>query len=61
MGGLAVHIAARVAALAGAGEVWASRTVRDVLVGSAVTFASRGEFELRGVPLMWELFAIEAG
>ncbi|MET1002958.1 MAG: adenylate/guanylate cyclase domain-containing protein [Acidimicrobiia bacterium] len=61
LAGLAVHIAARVAALAGAGEVWASRTVRDVVVGSAVTFASRGEFELRGVPLMWEVFAIEAG
>jgi pimeloyl-ACP methyl ester carboxylesterase len=60
LAGLAVHIAARVAALAGAGEVWASRTVRDALVGSAVTFSSRGEHELRGVPLQWELFAIEA-
>ena len=57
IGGLAVHIAARVAALAGAGEVLASRTVRDLVAGSGISFESRGTHELKGVPGQWELYA----
>jgi class 3 adenylate cyclase len=57
IGGLAVHIAARVVALAGPGEVLASRTVKDLVAGSGITFGSRGEHELKGVPGNWELFA----
>ncbi len=44
----------------GRGRGLGSRTVRDALVGSAVTFSSRGEYELKGVPQQWELFAVEA-
>lgn len=55
--GLAVHIAARVAALAGAGEVLTSRTVRDLVAGSGIAFAPRGTHELKGVPGRWELYA----
>jgi pimeloyl-ACP methyl ester carboxylesterase len=57
--GLAVHIAARVAALAGADEVLVSRTVCDLVAGSALHFESRGEHELKGVDRRWELFALE--
>jgi pimeloyl-ACP methyl ester carboxylesterase len=57
IGGLAVHIAARVAALAGAGEVLTSRTVKDLVAGSGIAFTSRGTHALRGVPGQWELFA----
>jgi pimeloyl-ACP methyl ester carboxylesterase len=55
--GLSVHIAARVADLAGAGEVLASSTVKDLLAGSGIEFESRGEHELRGLPDTWRLFA----
>jgi len=57
IGGLAVHIAARVAALASAGEVLTSRTVRDLVAGSGIVFTSRGSWDLKGVPGRWELFA----
>ena len=56
--GLAVHIGARVVALAGAGEVLVSRTVKDLVVGSGLQFNSRGIHELKGVPGSWELFAL---
>jgi class 3 adenylate cyclase len=56
--GMTVHIGARVGAVAGSGEVWVSRTVHDLLVGSGLTFVSRGEHELKGVPGGWELFAL---
>ncbi len=56
--GLTVHIGARVGAAAGAGEVMVSRTVRDLVAGSGLTFASRGEQELKGVSGTWELFAV---
>jgi pimeloyl-ACP methyl ester carboxylesterase/class 3 adenylate cyclase len=56
--GIAVHIGARVAALAGAGEVLVSRTVRDLVVGSGLTFSERGEHELKGVPGSWQLFSV---
>jgi class 3 adenylate cyclase len=58
--GMAVHIAARVAALAGAGELLVSRTVTDLVVGSGIEFADRGEHELKGVPGTWRLYAVEA-
>ncbi len=60
LSGLAVHIGARVAAMAGAGEVLVSRTVKDLVVGSDLHFTDRGEHELKGVPDRWHLFAVEA-
>jgi class 3 adenylate cyclase len=59
IGGLAVHIGARVAAIGGAGDVVVSSTVKDLLAGSGLTFADRGEHELKGVPGTWHLFAAQ--
>ncbi len=56
IGGIAVHIAARVSALAGAGEVLVSRTVHDLVAGSDLRFAERGTHPLKGVPGEWQLF-----
>jgi class 3 adenylate cyclase/pimeloyl-ACP methyl ester carboxylesterase len=56
--GLAVHICARVAALAGASEVLVSSTVRDIVAGSRRKFVDRGEHELKGIPDRWRLFAL---
>lgn len=58
IGGIAVHTAARVGALAGPGEVLVSRTVVDLVAGSGIEFAERGEYELKGVPGTWKLFAV---
>ena len=58
IGGIAVHIAARVAALAGAGEILVSRTVKDLVVGSGVAFDDRGVHALKGVEGTWELYAV---
>jgi class 3 adenylate cyclase len=58
IGGIAVHIAARVSALAGPGEVLVSRTVRDLVAGSGIEFADRGTHELKGVPDRWQLLAV---
>jgi class 3 adenylate cyclase len=58
VGGIAVHIGARVAAQAGPGEVLVSRTVVDLVAGSAITFEDRGERQLKGVPGSWRLFAV---
>jgi class 3 adenylate cyclase len=55
VGGIAVHIGARIGALAGPGEVLVSSTVRDLVVGSGLTFTERGEHTLRGVPDPWRL------
>ncbi|MFL5884769.1 MAG: adenylate/guanylate cyclase domain-containing protein, partial [Thermoleophilaceae bacterium] len=60
VGGMAVHIAARVAARADADEVLVSSTVRDLVVGSGIRFEERGEAELKGVPDRWRLFAVES-
>jgi class 3 adenylate cyclase len=57
LGGLAVHIAARVGALAAPGEILISGTVKDLVVGSGIEFTDRGEHELKGVPGTWKLFA----
>lgn len=58
VGGLAVHIAARICAAAAAGEVLVSSTVREVLTGSDLRFEGRGERELKGVPGEWRLAAV---
>jgi len=57
IGGIAVHIAARVSSLAGADEVLVSRTVKDLVVGSGIEFADRGSHSLKGVPDEWQLYA----
>jgi len=57
IGGIAVHIGARVAALGTAGEVLVTRTVKDLTVGSRIEFQDRGTHTLRGVPGDWEVFA----
>jgi class 3 adenylate cyclase len=58
--GMAVNIGARVAALAGGGEVLVSSTVKDLVVGSGIEFTERGEHRLKGVPGEWRLFAASA-
>jgi class 3 adenylate cyclase len=59
IGGLAVHIASRVSALAGASEVLTTGTVRDLVVGSGIVFDDRGRHNLKGVPDEWQLLAVE--
>jgi pimeloyl-ACP methyl ester carboxylesterase len=59
IGGIAVHIAARICGQAGAGEILVSRTVRDLVVGSGTGFEDRGSVELRGVPGTWQLLAVD--
>ena len=59
IGGIAVHIAARVLAAAGAGEILCSRTVKDLVAGSGFAFADRGTRSLKGVPDSWQLYAVE--
>ena len=58
--GIAVHIGARVAALAGASETWVSSTVRDLVAGSGLHFEDQGEHELRGLPDRWRLYRVVA-
>ncbi|HLW18187.1 MAG TPA: adenylate/guanylate cyclase domain-containing protein [Actinomycetota bacterium] len=60
VGGIAVHIGARVSALAQGGEVLVSSTVRDLVVGSGLSFEDRGARELKGVPGTWNLYAVAA-
>ena len=55
--GIAVHITARVSSLAAPGEVLVTRTVRDLVAGSGISFEERGEHELKGVPDTWALDA----
>jgi pimeloyl-ACP methyl ester carboxylesterase len=59
VGGIAVHIGARVAAEAGPGEVLVSSTVKDLVAGSGIEFRDRGGAELKGVPGEWRLYAVE--
>ena len=59
IGGIAVHIAARICGQAGAGDILVSRTVRDLVVGSGTGFEDRGSVELRGVPGTWQLLAVD--
>jgi class 3 adenylate cyclase len=58
MGGIGVHIGARVSALAGPNEVLVSSTLRDLVIGSGLEFEERGAHELKGVPGEWRLFAV---
>jgi class 3 adenylate cyclase len=58
IGGIAVHIAARVQAKADPGELLCSRTVKDLTAGSGIEFDDRGTHELKGVPEAWQLFAV---
>jgi class 3 adenylate cyclase len=60
VGGIAVHIGARVGASAAPGEVLVSGTVKDLVVGSGIPFEDRGERELKGVPGTWRLWAVAA-
>jgi class 3 adenylate cyclase/pimeloyl-ACP methyl ester carboxylesterase len=59
LSGIAVHIGARVAALAGPGEVLVSSTVKDLVAGSGLRFRARGAHELKGVPGAWQLYSVE--
>ncbi|GAC1598207.1 MAG: adenylate/guanylate cyclase domain-containing protein [Acidimicrobiales bacterium] len=58
VGGIGVHIAARVASLAGPSEVLVSRTVTDLVAGSGIEFEDRGEQELKGVPGSWRVYSV---
>ena len=60
VGGIAVHIGARVAARAEPGEVLVSGTVKDLVAGSGIAFAERGVVQLKGVPGLWPLYAVES-
>ena len=57
--GIAVHIGARVASMAGPGEVLVSSTVKDLVAGSGIRFAERGVRSLKGVPSEWRLFEVQ--
>jgi class 3 adenylate cyclase/pimeloyl-ACP methyl ester carboxylesterase len=59
VGGIAVHIASRVLAKAAAGEVLVSSAVPPLVVGSGLSFVDRGEYDLKGVPGRWKLFAVD--
>jgi pimeloyl-ACP methyl ester carboxylesterase len=59
VGGIAVHTAARISALAGASEVLVSRTVKDLVAGSGITFEDRGTHTLKGIPDEWALLAVQ--
>jgi len=59
IGGIAVHIAARVLSQAAPGEIWCSRTVKDLVAGAGFAFADRGTRTLKGVPDRWQLYSVE--
>ena len=61
IGGLAVHIGARIMAAAAAGEILVSRTVKDLVIGSNVRFEDRGTHILKGIEDPWRLFAVASG
>jgi class 3 adenylate cyclase len=58
VGGMAVHLAARIMAEAGVGEILVSRTVRDLVVGSDLSFEDRGTHRLKGIDGEWQLLAV---
>jgi class 3 adenylate cyclase len=60
LGGLAVHIAARIAALATEREILVSSALKDLVIGSGIAFTERGKYDLKGVPGRWDLFAVTA-
>jgi class 3 adenylate cyclase len=59
LGGLAVHIAARIGSLAIGQEILVSSTMKDLVIGSGIEFADRGEHDLKGVDGPWKLFAVQ--
>ena len=59
--GIAVHIGARVAALAGGSEILVSSTVKELVAGSGLVFEDAGEHELKGVPDRWRLYRVVDG
>ena len=59
VGGIGVHIGARIAALAGPGEILVSRTVKDLVTGSGIALQDRGTHSLKGVPDAWQVFAVD--
>ena len=61
VGGIAVHIGARVAGQAGPSEILVSGTVRDLVAGSGIDFVDRGTHQLKGVPGEWRLFSVRSG
>jgi class 3 adenylate cyclase len=61
IGGIGVHIGSRISALAGADEIIVSSTVKDLVTGSGITFEDRGQYELKGVPDTWRLYAVVSG
>jgi class 3 adenylate cyclase len=58
LGGIAVHIGARVASKAGGGEILVSQTVKDLVAGSEIAFQDRGSHELKGIPGDWRLYSV---
>jgi class 3 adenylate cyclase len=56
IGGIAVHIASRICALAAGGQILASRTVKDLVAGSGISFRELGEYTLKGVPDSWQIY-----
>ena len=60
VGGLGVHIGARIAALAGPGQILVSRTVKDLVTGSGITLQDRGTHTLKGVPDEWQIYAVDS-
>ena len=61
IGGIAVHIGARVMSLGEPGDVIVSSTVKDLAAGSGISFDDRGEHTLKGVPDTWRVFAVASG
>ncbi|HLM18550.1 MAG TPA: hypothetical protein VK549_12070 [Acidimicrobiia bacterium] len=59
IGGLTVHIGARVAALGEGGDLLVSSTVKELMAGSGLTFRDQGEHVLKGVPGSWRIYAVE--
>jgi class 3 adenylate cyclase len=60
LAGIAVHLAERVCSSAGPGQVFVTRTVVDLVAGSGISFDDRGEYQLKGVPATWQLFAVQS-
>jgi len=59
LGGIGVHICARIAALSRPSEVLVSRTVKDLVAGAGIRFVDRGTHRLKGVPEKWRIFAVD--
>ena len=60
VGGVAVHLASRVMSAADPGEILVSRTVKDLVVGSEISFMDRGIHELKGIEGEWQLYSVDS-